>query len=112
MTAETLAVVHKELFRAPEEYAKDLAGDARGWNEGILAAGSFMETLPERGKLLGFDNLQVLSWDGKMVGLKEVDAAAEGYAGQMRREVGGCGGMKEEELVPRKDAGDLFCVRL
>lgn len=110
MTVETLAVVHKELFRAPEEYAKDIEGETRGWDEGVLAAGSFMETLPERGKLLGFDSLPLLTWEGKAVGLGEMDASAAVYAEEMRREIGGCAGMKEE-LLPRKDAGDLFCVR-
>ncbi|KAK5660300.1 hypothetical protein OQA88_12840 [Cercophora sp. LCS_1] len=112
MTAENLAVVHKELFRAPEEYAADVAREAKGWNEGILGAGSFLETLPERGKLLAFDNMPLLLWDGKVVGLKDVDATAEAYTNEMRRAVGRCNGMKEEELLPRKDAGDLFCLRL
>ncbi|KAK1831397.1 hypothetical protein QBC39DRAFT_351867 [Podospora conica] len=114
-TARNLAVVHSELYRAPEEYEDELrpAGSRTGGGrrkEGILAPGPLLDSLPGGGELPGFDDMALLAWDGRAMTLGEVDRTAEKYAGELRRAVGGCERLTVKELGPRADAGDLFCI--
>lgn len=118
MTARNLAVVHGELYRAPEEYEDELRPAAAGGSsraggrrkEGILAPGPLLDSLPGGGDLPGFDDMALLAWDGRAMTLGEVDGTAERYAGELRRAVGGCERLTVRELGPRPDAGDLFCI--
>lgn len=118
MTARNLAVVHGELYRAPEEYEDELRPAVTGGSsmaggrrkEGILAPGPLLDSLPGGGDLPGFDDMALLAWDGRAMTLGEVDGTADKYAGELRRAVGGCERLTIRELGPRPDAGDLFCI--
>ncbi|KAK4227859.1 hypothetical protein QBC38DRAFT_476745 [Podospora fimiseda] len=109
--ASTLATVHNELYRAPEEYERELEKDlitADDKDEVAIGSSSrpiLQQTLPP------FDEMPLLLWNGNPTDLYNLDAFAADYAFDFRRAVGGCEALATEDLVPRKDIGDLFCVK-
>lgn len=116
--AGALAVVHKELAKAPEEYEKEMPRkqDQVNSREGDLAngAGSLLEGLiPSKDGLLPpFGELPIMTWDGKVVSLEEYDEGVQEYAGEFRANTSGdCEGLTSEELLPKGSAADLFCER-
>ncbi|KAK0641638.1 hypothetical protein B0T16DRAFT_218645 [Cercophora newfieldiana] len=112
LTAGNLAVVHNEMYRAPEEYEKEIKrGGLADSAEIVLAGGSLLENLPFGGTLPGFDQMPLLLWDGRATKLRDLDAHAVEYAGEFRKAVGGCEGLTPSELLPRQSARDLFCER-
>ncbi|SPQ19945.1 fe446de8-c8b1-46b6-acf4-6c25e5705497 [Thermothielavioides terrestris] len=111
-TARNLAAVHRELYRAPEEYEGELPKRVAPDTELPLSRGSTpFESLPDRGRLPGFDEMPLLLWDGAITGLRDLDDAAADYAKDFRRAVGGCDALTPEELVPRPSMKDLFCLK-
>ncbi|KAJ4300305.1 hypothetical protein N0V88_002978 [Collariella sp. IMI 366227] len=111
-TARSLTTVHTELYRAPEEYEEELERETPGGNaEFSLSQGAVFETLPGRGKLVPFDDMPLLLWDGTVTELKGLDDAAEEYTNSFRRAVGGCEALAPKELMPRQSMGDLFCLK-
>ena len=110
--ARSLATVHSELYRAPEEYERELPKDRDPEMPVPAPGGTLMDSLPGRGRLLDFDEMPLLLWDARPTALEGLDQAAAGYAEEFRRAVGGCQGLAAEELVVgRKSMGDLFCLR-
>ncbi len=110
--ARSLATVHSELYRAPEEYERELPKERDPEMPVPVPGGTLVDSLPGRGRLLGFDEMPLLLWDGRPATLEGLDQAAAGYAEEFRRAVGGCQGLAAEELVAgRKSMGDLFCLR-
>jgi hypothetical protein len=116
-TARTLATVHGELYRAPEEYERELVRDDGVQQQHTelpvpLGGGTLFESLPGGGGgLLPFGEMPLLQWDGGVVGLKDLDGAAAAYADEFRRAVGGCEALAVGELLPKASMGDLFCLR-
>ncbi|KAK0722178.1 hypothetical protein B0T26DRAFT_644426 [Lasiosphaeria miniovina] len=109
-TAGNLAVVHNELYKAPEEYEADLRKTPEP-AELSLTAGPLLESLPGDGSLLHFDDMPFLLWDGTPTNLVGLDASAADYAAEFRRAVGGCDSLAPDDLIPRASVGDLFCTR-
>lgn len=108
-TSKSVAVVHKEMFRAPEEYEREVESGRRDGEEGGRlggAGGGLLEAgLPD------FDEMDLLMWDGKRTGLRDLDAAAAEYTWEVRKAAGGCEALDQErELAMRADGGDLFCL--
>ncbi|KAK4146759.1 uncharacterized protein C8A04DRAFT_9513 [Dichotomopilus funicola] len=112
-TARNLATVHTELFHPPEEYAPVKTGSAPFDDEVPLTGKTLFETLPESGRLLTFDEMPLLLWDGRPTGLTGLDDAASIYTYDFRTAVGGCELLEEEEgeLLAKKSMSDLFCIR-
>ncbi|KAK0735688.1 hypothetical protein B0T21DRAFT_412294 [Apiosordaria backusii] len=108
-TARYLATTHNELFKAPEEYEKELSTneDSKG-GEGIrLTSGPLLETV----QLLGFDEMPIVTFDGKETGLERLDEGAGEYVREFRKAVGGeCEGWEGPEVGERLRVGDLFCL--
>jgi len=111
ITAETLAVTHNELYQAPEEYEDDIGGKSSTSMEGTLSDGAFIDTLPSRGALLAFGDMPLLLWDGTSTFLDDLDSTAAEYTEEFRKAVGGCDLLTAQELLPRKSARDLFCMK-
>jgi hypothetical protein len=111
LTAANLATIHNELYRAPEEYERELAKDTAPDPELAQSSGTPFESLPGGGNLLHFKEMPLLLWDGKTTELGDLDNAAEEYANEFRRVVGGCEALAPGDLVPRKDMKDLFCMK-
>jgi len=112
LTAGNLAVLHNELYRAPEEYEKEIKRDSAGeTTEGLLAAGPLLKSLPSGGTLPPFDEMPLLLWDGKATKLRDLDAHAVDYTWEFRKAVGGCEALTPSELLPKKSARDLFCAK-
>ncbi|KAK3990045.1 hypothetical protein QBC44DRAFT_74330 [Cladorrhinum sp. PSN332] len=109
--ASTLATVHNELYRAPEEYERELAKDSITVDDkDEIAIGSSSRPILQQ-TLPSFDEMPLLLWNGNPTDLLNLDAFAADYAYDFRRAVGGCEALTSEDLVPRKDMGDLFCVK-
>lgn len=117
-TAKTLAVVHNELFHLPEEYEKDDIEDdedsekkskADEPTEVKLSAGALLDSLPEYGGLQPFNDLPLLSWEGKKMTLNQIDESAADYTLVFKRTVGGCK-EGEHQVAAHKYAADLFCL--
>ncbi|KAJ9138882.1 Glycosyltransferase 2 [Pleurostoma richardsiae] len=120
-TVPSVAAVHNELYRPPEEYEKvvdELApGDSNSnadtsSGETTLASGtsSLLAALPNGGTLPPFNDLPLLSWDGSKSSLQQLNEDALAYAAEWRRTVGGC--PKEKvRAMPQASAKDLFCKR-
>lgn len=108
-----LATVHSELYRAPEEYERELAREtlAGSVESPLSGGGNLFESLPDRGRLLSFDEMPLLHWNGHVTGLRELDDASADYARDFRRVVGGCGALSPEDLAPRPSMKDLFCMK-
>lgn len=120
-TASSVAAVHQELFQPPEEYgAKSPPGQPSSQGGGAgrpaasevrLTSGGFLDTLPEDGTLPPFNNLPLLSWDGELTTLPEMDGAAREYTLDFRRRVGGCDEQQATSLAMDGAAKDLFCSK-
>ncbi|KAL2023399.1 hypothetical protein VTK56DRAFT_2756 [Thermocarpiscus australiensis] len=110
-TARHLATVHNELYRAPEEYEKELRKDTLEDKELTLSTGGLPEGLPGRHSLLSFSEMPLLLWDGRATELADLDNAAAEYTDEFRRAVGGCGQLAPEHLVPKKSMKDMFCMK-
>ncbi|KAK0620384.1 hypothetical protein B0T14DRAFT_567135 [Immersiella caudata] len=111
-TAGKLAVVHNEMYRAPEEYEKEIKREGSVDSvERTLAAGPLLESLPSRGTLPAFDEMPLLLWDGRTTKLRNLDSHAVDYSWEFRRAVGGCEKLMPSELLPRQSARDLFCEK-
>ncbi|KAL2153283.1 hypothetical protein VTH82DRAFT_4438 [Thermothelomyces myriococcoides] len=111
LTARNLATIHNELFRAPEEYEKDLAGKEMPQTpEFPVSSGTLFETLPG-GKLPSFDEMPMLLWNGQITALSGLDDAAATYADEFRRAVGGCEALSPSDLKRKNSLNDLFCVK-
>ncbi|KAL2158972.1 hypothetical protein VTH06DRAFT_3002 [Thermothelomyces fergusii] len=109
--ARNLATVHSELYRAPEEYAKELAGKQLSQSpEFPVSAGTLFESLPG-GKLSSFDEMPILLWDGQITALSGLDDAAAAYANEFRRAVGGCEALSPADLTRKSSMADLFCTK-
>jgi hypothetical protein len=113
-SVRTLATVHSELYRAPEEYEGELAraegAAARDAERPVPApGGTLVDSLPGRGILLDFDEMPLLLWDGSATTLRGLDDAAAAYADDFRRAVGGCQALAPADLVAKKSTADLFC---
>jgi hypothetical protein len=117
--AGQFATVHTDLYRVPEEYEDELAADTvasdgKGTEEGgkggqeILAREVVLDS-KGGGLLPSFMELPLLSWDGRIVTLEELDQSAAEYTTELREAVGGCEDLKGPELLARADAADLFC---
>ncbi|KAK4039109.1 hypothetical protein C8A01DRAFT_36942 [Parachaetomium inaequale] len=113
-TARDLATVHSELYRAPEEYERELVRDeapvVHTTELPVPRGGTLFESLPG-GRLLPFGEMPLLQWDGRVMGLADLDGAAAAYAGEFRRAVGGCQALAAEDLLPKTSMRDLFCMR-
>ncbi|KAH8912482.1 hypothetical protein BR93DRAFT_79909 [Coniochaeta sp. PMI_546] len=112
-TSGNLATVHTELYKAPEEYEEELALESGERKESVagqktLATGL---VLNGGGLLPPFRELPLLSWDGRVVGLEELDAAAAEYTTEFRGSVGGCEDLRPLDLLAKPSAADLFCER-
>ncbi|KAI1210924.1 uncharacterized protein F4807DRAFT_459153 [Annulohypoxylon truncatum] len=127
-TARNLATVHSELNHLPEEYASHesskplLADDAseeeienvrqkiRTGIETPLAPVSLLDSLPNKGNLRPFNDLPIVTWNGRSTDLEELDALSAKYSAEFREKVGGCGTEpgKKEEREPLS-AQDMFC---
>lgn len=102
-------MIHNELYRAPEEYEKELDKDLIS-DENIEFAMSSSRPILQQ-TLPSFDEMPLLLWNGNPTDLLNLDAFAADYAYDFRKAVGGCERLTSEDLVPRADMGDLFCVK-
>ncbi|VBB83928.1 Putative protein of unknown function [Podospora comata] len=104
-TAKYLATTHNELFKGPEEYEKELEVDDGRGEEVRLTSGPLLETV----RLLGFDEMPIVSWEGKETGLEGLDEGAEEYVREFRKAVGGsCEGWEGAEVGERLGVGVCF----
>lgn len=112
-TAGSLALVHNELYRVPEEYEGELkrSDGRKKLPEGTLAPTALVDTLPAGGRLLPFDEMPLLLWDGRATTLKGLDTHAAEYAAEFRKAVGGCEVLTPSDLLPKKSSRDLFCLK-
>lgn len=110
-----LATVHTELYRPPEEYEDELALESGEKKEsGAAGRKTLAKTLVldhNGGLLPPFAELPLLSWDGRVVGLEELDREAAEYTTEFRGSVGGCEDLKPFELLAKASAADLFCEK-
>jgi hypothetical protein len=108
-----VAIVHKELATPPEEYVDDQPSKEGKTDEKDLAsgAGSVLDGLiaAKDGLLPPFKELPIMTWNGKVTSLADLDEGVKDYASEFREAVGGCEDLKPEDLVPKQSAADLFC---
>ncbi|KAK3906891.1 hypothetical protein C8A05DRAFT_40343 [Staphylotrichum tortipilum] len=110
-TAKNLATIHGELYRAPEEYERELMKESPGSTEFPVSGGTLFESLPGGGRLLPFDEMPLLLWDGTATTLLDLDDMAMDYTKEFRRAVGGCQSLAPDDLAPRSSMKDLFCMK-
>ncbi|KAK4199660.1 hypothetical protein QBC40DRAFT_227401 [Triangularia verruculosa] len=107
-TARYLATTHNELFKAPEEYEKELRQDDGAGEEIRLTSGPLLETV----KLLGFDEMPIVNWEGKETGLERLDGGAGEFVREFRKAIGGrCETWEGPDVGERLKIEDLFCLR-
>jgi len=109
------AIVHRDLYRMPEEYEHD-----QEQNKGGKTKQAEESSLPARSppaleqSLPAFDDMPLLLWDGRPTSLEALDTDAKEYTEEFRRTVVGdqkCNDLKPADLVPRSPStADLFCV--
>lgn len=109
-SARNLAILHSELYRAPEEYGRELEKEAPKSAELPAPGNTLFESLPGGG-LLPFDEMPLLLWDGAATTLSHLDKAAATYTDEFRRAVGGCQVLTPEDLLAKKSMRDLFCMK-
>ncbi|KAB5532636.1 hypothetical protein GE09DRAFT_371859 [Coniochaeta sp. 2T2.1] len=116
---DNLAVVHGELYQPPEEYEDELAAESGSEKAAGDGEGKEQKTLARElvvnkkgGRMLPpFKELPLLDWEGKLVGLDELDEGAAEYTTEFREAVGGCEDLKGVELLAKASAADLFCQK-
>ncbi|OLN81016.1 hypothetical protein CCHL11_09978 [Colletotrichum chlorophyti] len=114
-TAATVAMVHKELFQAPEEYEKEVAerkGARASLAESVPTSGSLiqtLDTLPNNGTLPLCNDLPLLGWEGESIALRDVYQNAVEYMFAWRQSVGGCSAEETRRDHIDGSAKDLFC---
>ena len=114
--SKALVTIHTERALPPEEYE---AGSSSSGKDGKveLVEGRKDETplsvmLPGAAgsSLLPFNDMPILSWEGDVVGLDELDDRAREFRKKWRAEVGGCAaGDPETEQKTYSSTRDLFC---
>ncbi|KAK3318539.1 hypothetical protein B0H66DRAFT_603121 [Apodospora peruviana] len=112
--ASSLATVHSELYKAPEEYAssEELPKDTKAVTEIKLADGPLLESLHGGDGLVPVNDMPILLWDGKIADLEKLDEVAAEYAGEFRHAAGGCEKLSPDDLIPQgKSVRDLFCSK-
>ncbi|EFQ30578.1 hypothetical protein CGRA01v4_12576 [Colletotrichum graminicola] len=113
-TAATLAVVHRELYQAPEEYGEE-DGEWKKTASLSESAGGFgtlvrtLDTLPNNGSLTAAEDLPLLGWEGDGTDLRHVYQMAVEYMFKWRERVGGCGKAETHSDHIDGTAKDLFC---
>ncbi|KAL2200575.1 hypothetical protein P885DRAFT_66233 [Corynascus similis CBS 632.67] len=110
-TARNLATIHSELYRAPEEYERELDGEEPSTSTELpVPEGMLFETLPD-GRLPPFDDMPLLLWDGQSIVLSGLDDAAAAYTNEFRLAVGGCEALSSADLTRKSSMKDLFCLK-
>ena len=116
--AGRFAVVHADLYKAPEEYEDEhdeegelLPSPASAEGRGPQGQEMLARELVPGGHhpLPPFREMPLLSWDGRVVALEELDRGAAGYTTEFREAVGGCEDLEGSQLLAKADAADLFC---
>lgn len=125
----SLAALHHDLFRAPEEYSEDIEAEAAAaaTNSGELTADpkkhlslkdkekmivrtSLLSILPKKGELPKLSEMPLLTWDGDLADMDGFGGHAVDYSAIFRREIGGCSEDSVEKDRVGMFAGDLFCL--
>ncbi|SZF03408.1 unnamed protein product [Blumeria hordei] len=122
-TPHSLATIHTELYKAPEEYQSELGSDEDldsviaseptqflelQPKEGRLIMDPLDRILPFEGELPDLNSIPRLSWNGKNLKVESFDESPS-YGDQFRREIGGCTDGKPKTAM-ELSAGDLFCL--
>lgn len=122
-TSDAILGAHKDLYHVPEEYQKepgandaDAEGDTKSYRTTQYAetfdpssAIDLTTLLPNKGKLDTLNHMPLLSWDGRKIGVSELEKSADEYSKAFRKEVGGCGN-DQLDTKPNWFAADLFCA--
>jgi hypothetical protein len=125
----TIATIHNELYRPPEEFSKlgdegpdgppvgevDFTADpaqhlSLQHTEKPLASTLLLSLLPSEGFLPSLTDMSLLSWDGKEMTKMQMEEAASNYSQVFRREIGGCSTSDKHKTVVEGSADDLFCL--
>ncbi|KAF3798500.1 hypothetical protein GCG54_00013241 [Colletotrichum gloeosporioides] len=115
-TGATVAKVHNELYRGPEEY--EMEADERKKLRANLAESMHtseslvrtLDTLPNNGTLTPCKDLPMLGWEGDSMGLRDVYQRAVEYMFAWREVVGGCNAEAKQSDHIDGSARDLFCT--
>jgi hypothetical protein len=122
-STEVLATMHTELFQLPEEYLDepevaspdfdfDLTADPAHpfkRTEATLLSKSLLSALPSNGDLPAMAEMPLLSWDGGLVEVAEIEHQAADYSRIFQHEIGGCDVSVAQKKRVGLKAGDLFC---
>ncbi|KAI1461317.1 hypothetical protein F4805DRAFT_453745 [Annulohypoxylon moriforme] len=128
-TARNLATVHSELNHLPEEYASHesskplLADDAteeeienvrqkiRAGIETPLAPVSLLDSLPNKGNLRPFNDLPVVTWDGRSTDFEELNSLSREYSAEFKEKVGSCSTEPgKQKAIEPLSTQDMFCL--
>jgi len=111
--ASSLATVHNELYKSPEEYELETPEKSPiEPTEISLASGSLLESSLASGYLVPFNDMPLLLWDGTDATLESLDKNAARYTAKFQHAVGGCEGLLPDDLIPKqKSVRDLFCSK-
>lgn len=94
--ATNLATIHTDLYRPPEEYENDGTATKHSGHDDddeiVIRRKTLLQSLPNGGDLLRFDDMPLLAWDGTQTDIEGLYATAATYATQFRLTVGGCEG--------------------
>jgi len=122
--ADSLATLHNDLYQPPEEYEGEIEAEPA---EGELTADpamhlslkhmetplitkSLLSMLPFKGELPKMTDMPLLSWDGNLTTIVDLEQYAVQYSSVFRIEIGGCGEDMPDKVREDFTAGDLFCL--
>ncbi|KAG4444223.1 hypothetical protein IFR05_000320 [Cadophora sp. M221] len=121
----SLAALHHDLFKPPEEYADEikaevaepgeLTADPKDHlslkdKEKMIIKTSLLNILPKKGQLPRLSEMPLLTWDGELADVDEFGGLAVNFSSIFRREIGGCSEDSAEKDRVGMLAGDLFCL--
>ena len=116
-TAASVIGIHTDLANVPEEHEDGKHGQAGSLEDGEDQASAdfgigsqidVVNTFPEEGRLPSLSTMPVIAWEGVESSVAAIVQAAHTYAGDFRRQVGGCVGVTGDVKRDRL-ARDLFC---
>jgi hypothetical protein len=132
-TSESIATIHNELYQPPEEFSQPhtssdpdqplptidpnepFTADASAQpakpsthTEAPLLSTNLVSILPQLGDLSDLSQIPLLSHEGNVLSHTSSDVLSSAFAGEFRREIGGCAG-SDDIWIYQMSANDLFC---
>ena len=76
-----------------------------------LAPVSLLDSLPNKGNLRPFNDLPIVTWDGRSTDSEELNSLSREYSAEFKEKVGGCSTEPgKQKGIVSSSTQDMFCL--